>query len=131
LRIIDPGHKFGLRNLDGDGEEILTFVKRDGEGYPGNVGHYEGTNIQEVIRALIARVQYLDLQVPCSENKVIVSRLRDCIRLLEIRAAKRHKRTYPDALLHSRGAVEAMATCNLCGHVACAGTCRAAKEGTA
>jgi hypothetical protein len=52
MKIIDPGHKYELDQLDGEGKEILTFVKRDtpSERYPGNQGHYPGTNMQEVLR---------------------------------------------------------------------------------
>jgi hypothetical protein len=30
MRVIDPGHVYGLSQLDGLGEEVLTFVKREG-----------------------------------------------------------------------------------------------------
>jgi hypothetical protein len=40
MRVFDPGHKY------------LKFVKREGDNYPRNRGHYEGTTSQEVLRAL-------------------------------------------------------------------------------
>jgi hypothetical protein len=53
VRTLDPGHRYALANLDGDGEDMLTFVKREGMLYPGNVGSHAGTTMQEVLRALI------------------------------------------------------------------------------
>jgi hypothetical protein len=44
MRIIDPGHDYILSVYDGEGEQRLTFMKREGPGFPGNIGHYPGTN---------------------------------------------------------------------------------------
>lgn len=129
MRVIDPGHKFALPHLDGDGEEIITYVKREGPGYPGNVGHYPGTNLQEGFRAEIARVKYLDQQDRCVENKLILNNLRDCIRLLEERAARRHGRR-PDWRLYEKNgletndAIEFLPYCLKCGHIGCKGDCK-------
>lgn len=60
MKVIDPGHVYELAHLDGQHVERLVFVKREGDGYPGNFGHHEGTNLQEVLRALIDRVEYLN-----------------------------------------------------------------------
>lgn len=73
--------------LDGLGEEILTFVKREGQRYPGNVGHHAGTTAQEVLRALVDRVQYVDSQIPDSNNVVVLASLRKALWHLEARAA--------------------------------------------
>ena len=62
MKVIDPGHKYELAHLDGNGHEVLTFVKREGDGYPGNIDHHAGTNLQEVFRAALDRVKYLDNQ---------------------------------------------------------------------
>jgi hypothetical protein len=32
MKVIDAGHKYALAHLDGPGEEVLTFVKREGPG---------------------------------------------------------------------------------------------------
>jgi len=62
--VIHPGHKYQLDILDGIGYEEITFLKRNDppEKYPGNDNAYPGTNLQEVCRALINRVQYLESQ---------------------------------------------------------------------
>ncbi len=122
MRVIDPGHQYALRQLDGDCEEILTFVKRQGEGYPGNVGEYPGTNIQEVLRALIDRLNYLHRQIPHDGNTLIVEDLRDALWTLEARAANRHNRPIPEEM-RSCGSVnrriELLPTCPKCGHIGC------------
>lgn len=115
MKVIDPGHSYELQTYDGTGAQPLVFMKREGPGYPFNVGHYPGTNCQEVMRALIDRVTYLDRQVPCAENQIALAGLRSALYAFEIRAARRHKRELP-----TFGAeVECAATCDVCGHIQC------------
>ena len=138
MKVIDPGHVYNLDWLDGDPqqrcdwkdgvgegnvapENRLTFVKREGPGYPGNVGRHPGTNIQEVLRALIDRVKYLDAQVPHQSNVLVLNALRRAIFNLEVRAAERHGRL--DAF-SVPAAIELEPTCAKCGHVGCGGECR-------
>lgn len=127
MRVIDPGHKYALTRLDGHGEELLTFVKREGQGYPGNVGHHPGTNIQEVVRTLIDRLKYVDKQIPHWRNSAAISHLRECLVHLEFRAAERHGRE--STLWESGLSIEDEPTCSRCGHIRCAETCQT-KEGT-
>jgi len=119
MKCLDPGHHYILNHLDGDSVEELRFVKREGPEYPGNIGHYAGTNLQEVIRVLIDRVKYLDNQIQCYENKLIISDLRDCLFQLEKRASIRHNINtickwddIPDNIEH-------MPVCTHCGHIVC------------
>lgn len=125
MKVLDPGHDYLLDILDAPSDhsrpERLTFVKREGDGYPGNVGHYAGTNIQEVLRALIDRVKYLDGQIPCSENRIVLGNLRTALVLLEVRAARRHYRSADTILLLTEP--ELATTCTKCGHVGCGGEC--------
>src|SRR4030095_12291812 len=120
MKVIDPGHKYELDNLDGSLKTSLTFVKREGNKYPGNTGHYEGTNLQEVMRALIDRTKYLNSQIYDQRNLAIINKLRECIWLLEDRAASRHSREFdfwPDN-------IEFVPTCKYCGHIGCEENCR-------
>ena len=90
MRAIDSGHLYELKTLDVDGSPgYLQFVKRIGEKYPGNEAPaYGGTIIQEVCRALIDRLRYVDNQQPAYENAVAISLLRSTIWMLEKRAAR-------------------------------------------
>src|ERR1700721_2807169 len=115
MRVLDPGHQYALKHLDGNLEELLTFVKREGEGYPGNVGSHPGTNIQEVARVLIDRLKYLDTQDhdPCGRNTLAIYNLREVIRLLEDRAAERHGRDRSELSYQNQlpSNIEEMETC--------------------
>lgn len=98
MREIDPGHVYHLDHLDYDISdyhrvESLRFVKREGSGYPGNIGHHAGTTTQEVMRVLIARLKYVDNQIPHWSNKLCIQLLRQCILYLEMRASNRHNTT--------------------------------------
>jgi hypothetical protein len=120
VRVIDPGHQYGLAHLDDNLEEVLTFVKREGPKYPGNEGSHPGTNLQECWRAEIARLKYLDAQQPCQENYDCINWLRHCILRLQQRAARIHQRDLPVFW----GWIENQPFCSLCGHIGCLGTCR-------
>lgn len=132
MEVLDPGHKYHLRSLDvpSPGERgfvTLTFVKREGPGYPGNVGHYSGTTTQEVLRALIERAQYVNGQILDPANDHVLRKLRECIWHLEERAARRHGRKLPLALssLSAGGidSIETYSTCAKCNHIGCEGDC--------
>jgi hypothetical protein len=124
MRAIDAGHEYELESYDGTQPNRLVFMKREGEGYPFNVGHHAGTNCQEVLRALIDRVKYLQKQIPCDENLGLLTHLRGALFCLEYRAARRHGR-----VLHipseSALEVEDYAVHRLCGHIQCDGNCKA------
>lgn len=119
MQIIDPGHDYNLDTYDGTGHYIpLTFMKREGTKYPGNKGHYSGTNCQEVLRILIDRLKYLNKQVPCKENTLIISYLRKSIVCLERRAAERHGFNLSQGSFWPTE-VENIPTCKVCGHIEC------------
>lgn len=140
MKVIDPGHVFALAFLDGSItspamprhgvllSSTLTFVKREGVGYPGNAGHHPGTNLQEVLRALISRVKYLDAQESHPNNALVIQNLRHAIWLLEQRAAERHGRSLELSAMGvvdiRDASIEEAPVCPLCGHVGCAGECR-------
>jgi hypothetical protein len=119
MKVIDPGHKFLLQSYDGGEPQALVFMKREGPAYPFNLGHHSGTNCQEVIRALIERVKYLQHQVACDENETIIQLLRQSLRLFEYRAAQRRGQTVPQI---AREELELLPTCPTCGHIECPGT---------
>lgn len=123
MEIIDPGHKFRLGSLDGHHEQILTFVKRcdpverGGGKYPGNYNAHPGTTTQEVLRALIARTDYVQGQIPCPENALIKLLLQQCLYLLELRAKRRKGQAFNVELM----GIEHVTTCPHCGHIFCSG----------
>lgn len=123
MKETDPGHRYLLDSYDGGDPLPLVFAKREGEGYPFNVGHHPGTNCQEVIRAVIERVKYLQKQIPCEENQQIINNLRSCLWGFEGRAAKRHGRAsvFPWQEQYQPVPIELQPTCPGCGHIGCEG----------
>lgn len=117
---VDEGHDYRLRCLDGHSALAvrLVFVKREGAGYPGNVGRYPGTTSQEVLRALIARAQYVNWQIPAWQTRVGIALMRAVIWLFEHRAARRHGRRFGLSMIRR---IEQRPTCMRCGHIGCEG----------
>lgn len=84
MRILHPGHEYLLDHLDGDGKTRLQFVQR----LPFHAKK-EGVLTQEVLRALIDRVQVLDKETPWEGNEEILYHLRMALALHEARALTR------------------------------------------
>lgn len=125
MREIDPGHEYLLDSYDGGESVRLVFMKREGESYPFNVGHHPGTNCQEVLRALIARVKYLNRQIPSPYNWMVLCSLRMALLRFEQRAAVRHGRTELPNYSAEDVEIELMPTCRGCGHIGCEGNHKA------
>ncbi len=123
MEILDPGHEYLLSELDQDTTtffQTLTFVKREGYGYPGNVGHHVGTTTQEVLRVLIDRTKYVDNQIHDVRNDSVLHHLRSAMFHLEMRAALRHDRILP---VFDMDEIELQPVCEKCGHIGCKGEC--------
>lgn len=120
MKVIDPGHNYLLSSYDGGVPVRLTFVKRNDppEKYPGNYNAHPGTQIQEVLRALINRTQYVNNQFPCEQTEEVEANLARSIWLLEQRHAERHGQ--PDAMnIHDVEGIEGRDYCSECGHIIC------------
>ncbi len=125
MKIQDPGHGYLLDQLDTKPSSLtgenprqsLIFVKREGENYPGNIGHYPGVTSQEVTRALIDRQKYTNNQQPCSENTMALYHYRMAIWYLENRARRIRGESQFPALI--RDHIETIPTCSTCGHIEC------------
>lgn len=124
MKVLDEGHDYELENYDGEGVQRLTFMKREGPGYPFNIGHHPGTNCQEVLRVFISRVKYLDRQIPCDDNKRIIAGARRLFLEFERRGAMRHgdEELEPLQLWNvDEVPVEDFPHCRTCGHIRCFG----------
>lgn len=116
MKVIESGHQYELASLDGGEPITLTFVKRAGVGYPGNVGAHPGTTIQETVRALLDRCRYVNAQVACLETQMCIRLLQSVLGLLEMRAKRVKGKEFGSATLDS---IEMSPTCERCGHVSC------------
>lgn len=132
MKVIDPGHHYELDWLDGEPqmrytdyesfkENELIFVKREGDKYPGNVGSYPGTTMQEVLRALIERSSYVNNQNPCWETEQARFAMEKALVLFEMRAARCHNRLDEFFFIPIRDVISGVNKCKHCGHVGCNG----------
>ena len=121
MKELDPGHKYEVDNyysFIGD-TQTITFMKREGENYPFNVGHYSGTNSQELLRILISRCKYLMKQKGHKNNFAILDKFREILWLFEDRAAEVHGfNSFP---FKSNSNIEEEPVCKRCGHIMCKG----------
>jgi len=123
MKVQDPGHSYTLDHLDDEDTECLTFVKRMGDMYPGNKTAYPGTNMQEVIRALIDRCKYVNRQAENLYTERAIFYLRDAFYELEARAAVRHNRDMFPIGYFDKIPIEQHPYCKKCGHIGCKGEC--------
>lgn len=114
--VIDPGHDYWVRSLDGGAPQRITFVKREGEHYPGNVGHYGGIVSQRLMEILIDRGRYVNNQIPCWETELANQFIQAAWSLYECRAGRTHERftEYPTVQEFFQ-----QPRCDKCGHVGC------------
>jgi hypothetical protein len=115
--VLDPGHVYLLDELGKDiySTSTLRFVKREGLGYPGNVGNFPGTTTQETLRALIDRARYVNNQQPHWATRFSIPLFQLVIWMYEWRAARRHGLWLK--ILPNR--IEKCLKCSICGHIAC------------
>lgn len=98
--VIDPGHLYKLKDNQTNKHDIILKFYKDkninGDGY-------DGTSNQEVIRALIDRVKFLDKQKPHPNNEEIIKCLRKVIIL--------HEQRHLDRLLEKGVEIENLEVC--------------------
>lgn len=119
MKTLDPGHRFEVAVLDGAPGEtaIRQYVKRIGDRYPGNMGPpYPGTIMQEDLRAIIERAEYVLIQTPCAETEAGIGLLKAAILLFEIRAKRVKGKTLDVETVQEVIDAE---VCPKCGHVLC------------
>lgn len=90
MKVVDAGHIYHLDNLGTPGHQVLTFCKRSSSHVKHDV-EYQGTNTQEVIKALLDRSVYLDGLIPCNETKDAVWHLQQALHAYEARALRRKR----------------------------------------
>lgn len=113
MKVLDPGHVYRFDQYNGPMPSGLPQTL-----WFANAGSFGGTNLQEVIRALIDRVRHLDGQEQCLENKMVVMNLKWCLWHLETVAARRSGASLLDVAFDG---IELRPTCLTCGHITCGG----------
>lgn len=101
MEVIESGHIYGLRKLDhrdGEPDCVLVFVNRNVSGQQHVHG---GTTNQEVLRALISRMKFLESERHWHGNEEIIYHLQRALLLHEIRALERKhekKQIFPECI---------------------------------
>lgn len=117
MKVIDPGHHY---QLDGVGHQLfiqdVTFVKNEGDKYPGNVGHHGGVLTQELLRVCIDRTKYLNDQGSCLETEMALAAMRQALAWYEVRAARCRGTHIEGAHID---ALDNAPVCATCGHNQC------------
>jgi hypothetical protein len=85
MKVLYPGHRYALDNLKDDGRFTDLQFAQEGPLHPPAAG----PSCQEVIRALIDRVQTLDREMPWEGNQTIIRDLRHALAGFEARALLR------------------------------------------
>jgi hypothetical protein len=113
VRVIEPGHVYEVQNVDGDGTQRIEFVRRrdDEAAMLPQEARHEGILTQELMRVCIDRTLYLNAEAPCAENVTIIDNLRECLKLYEMRAARRSIEKLPMP--------ERQDVCEICQHIFC------------
>lgn len=83
MEVVEKGHVYRLANKQAGGQ-MLTFFKD----LPQSEAVHDGVLCQEVLRVLIDRMLELWQQKPCHESTEIIQKMRECLVLFEVRAAR-------------------------------------------
>ena len=88
------GHINELKNFETDGSQTITFVKKGpaSEGSTEMITEIPGTTNEEVLKALINRMQYLNTKFYSRENSIVITRLEEALMWLGKRTADRIER---------------------------------------
>jgi hypothetical protein len=96
MKNIVQGHTYELSNFENKNEkgQILQFIHKE----PISLDSTElrtvsdGTTNEDVIEALIDRMNYLNSKFPCRENSIAITHLETALLWLEKRTKDREKR---------------------------------------
>ena len=86
MKVITSGYKYFVQNfLNNEVGQEIQFVENDRSG--NNIN--DGTTNEEVIKALIARLSYLNERFSCSENEQAIIKLKEALMWLNARTESR------------------------------------------
>lgn len=96
--ILEQGHKYGLENFEMDATkegslQELQFIQKGNPDPNGSLNLIaNGTTNEEVLRVLINRFQYLNAQIPCRENSIVITKLEEALMWVNKRTEDRKNR---------------------------------------
>lgn len=89
MKALYPGHAYLLNDLDPSVPgQILSFVRKEKQGEE-FVTVSNGTTNEEVLAAMIDRMNCLQGKAPCRENAIVITKLEEALMWLNKRTADR------------------------------------------
>ena len=96
MKNLVAGHTYELLNFENKNEkgQVLQFIHKEPieEGATELKTVSDGTTNEEVLEALINRMNFLDGKFPCRENSIVITHLETALLWLEKRTNDRIKR---------------------------------------
>lgn len=93
MKSTTPGHTYMLANVENkDQFQKLQFIHKEAEVAGGLITVNDGTTNEEVLDALIDRMNFLQKAFPCRENAIVITNLEQALMWLEKRTRDRVKR---------------------------------------
>ena len=96
MKAIIAGHTYELSNFENKDEkgQVLQFIHKEPikEGSTELKTISDGTTNEEVLEALINRMNFLNGKFPCRENSIVITHLETALLWLEKRTNDRIKR---------------------------------------
>ena len=96
MKNLVAGHTYELSNFENKDEkgQVLQFIHKEPikEGSTELITVSDGTTNEEVLEALINRMNFLNGKFPCRENSIVITHLETALLWLEKRTNDRIKR---------------------------------------
>lgn len=93
MKVITVGHKYELPSFENGTPQTIQFIEKTqvttGPDHTKLETVNDGTTNEEVLKALIDRLQYLNGKFPCRENAIVITKLEESLMWLNKRTADR------------------------------------------
>lgn len=94
MKVIKEGHLYELENFENPEKEgqKIQFIEKEGFETGELVTINDGTTIEEVLKTLIHRLEFMDEKLPCFDNTISIRCLKDALGCIELRIIDRKER---------------------------------------
>lgn len=100
MKVLEAGHTYELSNFENKDAagQTLQFIHKEpiADGSTEFKTVADGTTNEELLEVLIHRLGFLQKQLPCRENAIVITKLEESLMWLNKRTADRQKRNVDD-----------------------------------